>query len=223
DPTLFEQALKQAQADLTQLQAQAVDAAADARRATELLQRKVLSQQDYDLKTTLQESKAAAVAAAQVQVETARMKLGFTRVTAPVNGYVTNLQLDQGTFAAVGEPLVALVDADSFWIAAYFKETDLPHIRVGDPAAVRLLGQPDQPLAGRVASIAFGIAERNQAAGPGRLAQVNPTVEWIRLAQRIPVRIQLTALPPDLQLRLGLTASVSVNPSHPLPAAAAGH
>jgi multidrug resistance efflux pump len=222
DPAPFEQALKQAQADLVQCQAQAAAAAADVERATALLKRKGLAQQDYDLKLAIKQAQDAAVAAAAMQVATARLKLGYTQVRAPVNGYVTNLQLAQGAFAAVGVPLVALVDTDSFWIAAYFKETDLPHIRIGDPAAVRLLSDPDRTLTGQVESIAFGIAQRNQTASLGSLAEVSPTFDWIRLAQRIPVRIHLTAPPDEVPLRLGLTASVSVNPTSSVSAALRG-
>ncbi len=180
DPTLYQQAVHQAEADLAQAQA---------------------------------EAKEAAVDAAQVALETARLKLSYTKVTAASNGYVTNLELDAGTYASAGEPVMALIDADSFWAAGYFKETDLPFIAIGDPVAVTLMGHPDRPLAGRVESIAFGIARRNAGASLGDLAKVSPTFEWIRLAQRIPVRIALESPPADLPLRVGYTASVAINPS----------
>jgi len=216
DPTLYRQALQQAEADLQQIKAEAADAAADARRAVELHKRGDLSDQDRDLKTALEQSKAAAVEAAEVAVATAKVKLGYTRVVAPVDGYVTNLELDLGTYAAAGEPQLALIDADSFWVAGYFKETDLRFIDAGDPAAVVLMGHPDRPLAGRVESIAYGIARRNVGRSSGDLADVAPTFEWIRLAQRIPVRIVLVDPPPDLPLRIGYTASVGINPSQPV-------
>lgn len=212
DPTLYQQAVQQAKADLTQAKAEAKDAAADAERATALKARGDLSQQDFDLKSAQAEAKAAAVDAATVALETAQLKLSYTHVNAPGAGYVTNLELDTGTYAAAGEPLLALIDANSFWIAAYFKETDLPFIGIGDPAVVTLMGHPDQPLAGRVQSIAFGIARRNNSPHLGDLAEVAPTFEWIRLAQRIPVRIALEE-PPPVPLRVGYTASVAINPA----------
>ena len=216
DPTLYRQALRQAEADLKQIEAAAADAAADSRRAVALHKRGDLSDQDRDLKVALAESKAAAVEAAKVALATAKVKLGYTRVVAPVDGYVTNLRLDLGTYAAAGEPQVALIDADAFWVAAYFKETDLRFLDAGDPATVVLMGHPDRPLAGRVESIAYGIARRNAGRGSGDLADVAPTFEWIRLAQRIPVRIALIDPPPDLPLRIGYTASVGINPSRPV-------
>ncbi|NEX15376.1 MAG: efflux transporter periplasmic adaptor subunit [Halochromatium sp.] len=213
DPTLFQQAVQQAEADLAQASAEATDAAADARRAQALHARGDLSQQDFDLKTAQAEAKAATVDAAKVALETARLKLGYTKVSATSTGYVTNLDLDAGTYATAGESVLALIDANSFWVAGYFKETDLPYIAIGDPAAVTLMGHPDRPLAGHVESIAFGIARRNTGTNLGDLAKVAPTFEWIRLAQRIPVRIALASPPADLPLRVGYTASVAINPS----------
>lgn len=214
DPTLYQQAVRQAEADLAQASAESRDADADAERARALHARGDFSQQDFDLKTAQSEARAAAVAAAKVALETAQSKLGYTKVTAASAGYVTNLELAAGTYAAAGEPVMALIDAGSFWVAGYFKETDLPYIAIGDPAAVTLMGHPARPLTGRVESIAFGIARRNSSAGLGDLAKVAPTFEWIRLAQRIPVRIALETPPDDLPLRVGSTASVAINPSH---------
>lgn len=213
DPALYQQAVQQAEADLAQAQAEAKDAAADAQHATALKARGDLSQQDFDLKTAQAEAKAAAVDAAKVALETAQLKLDYTKISAPAAGYVTNLELDTGTYATAGEPLLALIDADTFWVAAYIKETDLSSIAIGDPAVVTLMGHPDQPMAGRVQSIAFGIARRNNSPQLGDLAQVAPTFEWIRLAQRIPVRIALE-MPTPVPLRVGYTASVAINPTH---------
>lgn len=213
DPTLFRQALSQAQADLVQAQAQAQDAQADAARATRLHQSGDLADQDYDLKVAKAKASVAAVDSAKVALKTAELKLGYTKVRAPASGFITNLNLDVGTFAAAGTPLIALVDESSFWVAGYFKETDLRAIAIGDPAQVRLMAAPDRPLAGTVESIAFGIAERNVGAQLGELAPVAPTFEWIRLAQRIPVRIALTERPADVPLRIGYTASVGINPT----------
>jgi multidrug resistance efflux pump len=213
DPALFAQTVRQTKAALTQAEAEASDAAADARRATALHKRGDLSDQDYDLKVAQAAVKAAAVEATKVALDTAKLKLGYTKVRAPTSGYVTNLELGVGTYAEAGSPLIALVDEGSFWIDGYFKETDLSAIRIGDPAMVTLMGHPHLPLRGRVESIAFGIARRNIGPRLGDLAAVEPTFEWIRLAQRMPVRIKLDQHPAPVPLRIGYTASVAVNPS----------
>ncbi|WP_296810653.1 HlyD family secretion protein [Thiocapsa sp.] len=205
----YRQALEQAEADLALRRAEA----AEARQVAESPSGGVLAVQDDGTEQARAAVTDAAVLAAEITVTTARMHLDDTRVTAPVDGYVTNLQLGEGSYADASVPQVALVAADSFRVEAYFKETDLPDIRIGDPAAVTLMGYPDRPLAGRVEGIAFGIERRNATPGPGDLAQVEPMFEWIRLAQRIPVRIRLDPPPEGIVLRTGLTASVAVNPT----------
>ncbi|RKT45797.1 efflux RND transporter periplasmic adaptor subunit [Thiocapsa rosea] len=205
----YRQALEQAEADLALRRAEA----AQARQGAEPPSGNALSAEDEGTEQAREAVKDAAVLAAEIALTTARMHLDDTRVTAPVDGYVTNLQLGEGTYAEAGVPQVALVAADSFRVEAYFKETDLPNIRIGAPAAVTLMGYPDRPLAGRVEGIAFGIERPSSASGPGALAQVEPMFEWIRLAQRIPVRIRLDAPAEDIVLRAGLTASVAVNPT----------
>ncbi|UHD17657.1 efflux RND transporter periplasmic adaptor subunit [Thiocapsa bogorovii] len=209
DPLPYRQALAQAEADLALRRAEA----AETGQGAESLSGGAPSAQDEGTGQAHAAAKDAAVLAAEIALTTARMHLDDTRVTTPVDGYVTNLQLGEGTYADAGVPQVALVVADSFRVEAYFKETDLPNIHIGDPAAVTLMGYPDRPLDGRVEGIAFGIERRYSAPGPGDLAQVEPMFEWIRLAQRIPVRIRLDAPPDGIVLRAGLTASVAVNPS----------
>jgi multidrug resistance efflux pump len=209
DPTLYRQALEQAEADLALRRAEA----ADAREGAERSSGGDLGNAGEGATQALATATAAAVLAAEITLATARSRFDDTRVTAPVDGYVTNLQLKEGTYAAAGVPQIALVAADSFRVEAYFKETDLPDIRIGDPAAVTLMGYPNQPLSGRVESIAYGIERRNPSAGPGDLAQVEPMFEWIRLAQRIPVRIRLDEPPAGVVLRVGYSANVAVNPT----------
>jgi multidrug resistance efflux pump len=208
DPLPYRQALEQAEADLALRRAEA----AEARQGAESASGGAASAQDEGTEQAPSAAKDAAVLAAEIALTTARTHLDDTRVTAPADGYVTNLQLGEGTYADAGVPQVALVAADSFRVEAYFKETDLPDIHIGAPAAVTLMGYPDRPLDGRVDGIAFGIGRRHSAPGPGDLAQVEPMFEWIRLAQRIPVRIRLDAPPEGIVLRAGLTASVAVNP-----------
>ena len=148
--------------------------------------------------------------AAQAALRSAELNLSFTRVRAPVAGYVTNLNLRQGSQTVANQAALALVDQGSFWVDAYFRETWVGRILPGDEALVTLLTYPDHPLRGRVASIGWGVASDNVSQGEDLLPMVNPTFEWIRLAQRIPVRIRLEDVPKPVVLRLGSTASVLV-------------
>lgn len=223
DPRLYLQAVSQAETYLAQAMAEAKDAAADLEQARTQHARGDLSQQAVDLKMSQSEVKVAAVDAAKAALENAKQRLGLTRIIAASSGYVTNLELDVGTYVTAGETVMALIDKESFWVAGYFKETDLPAIAIGDPVAVTLMGHPHRPLAGRVESIAFGIARRNTGARIGDLAEVSPTFEWIRLAQRIPVRIALESPPADIPLRIGYTASVAIKPSRKLSLATGQH
>jgi multidrug resistance efflux pump len=114
--------------------------------------------------------------------------LDWTIVRAPVNGFVTNLTLDVGQFASVGTKVMALIDSDSYRVTGYFEETKIPIAKRSGHVDIFLMsGGP--PLRGHVESISRGITDRDNPAGPGLLANVNPTFEWVRLAQRIPVRI----------------------------------
>ena len=151
----------------------------------------------------------ASYAAAVTQLNQSRIDLERTKVRSPVNGYVTNLQLRIGDYATKGTRNLALVDTDSFWISGFFEETKLAGIRVGDPAVAALMGFRD-PVRGRVESISRGINTPNSAAGSLGLATVDPVFTWVRLAQRIPVRIRIESVPDTVQLVLGMTATVSV-------------
>ena len=155
---------------------------------------------------------AAAYASAIAQASQARINLKRTRVVSPVNGYVTNLLLREGDYATTGSRNIAVVDSDSFWIAGYFEETKLRGIRVGDPAVAALMGYPD-PVRGHVESIARGINTPNTVPGELGLATVNPVFTWVRLAQRIPVRIRIDQVPDTVHLAAGMTATVTVGPN----------
>ncbi len=146
---------------------------------------------------------------AEAEVTLAELNLKRSEVRAPRDGQVTNLHLAQGNYVQAGQSVMALVADGSFYVQAYFEETKLPGIRVGMPAKVILMSG-DQPLAGRVQSISRGITDRNAVAGAQLLANVEPTFNWVRLAQRIPVRIELEDIPSDLPLSAGMTASVRV-------------
>lgn len=146
---------------------------------------------------------------AQVAVKSAELDLARSEVRAPRAGQVTNLRLAEGNYVKAGEPVLALVDEASFYIQAYFEETKLPRIRIGAPVDIWLMGG-DQPLRGEVESISRGITDRNASPDGQLLADVEPTFNWVRLAQRIPVRIKLDELPEGLLLSAGMTASVRV-------------
>lgn len=144
-------------------------------------------------------------------LDAAKLDLERTEVRAPVNGIVSNLALRRGDYVTAGEGVLALVDTDTFHVEAYFEETKLPRVAVGAPARIRLMGDPE-PLAGHVESIAGGIADRERSDAAGGLANVNPSFAWVRLAQRVPVRIALDPVPADRRLVSGLTATVVIDP-----------
>ncbi|MCR5991309.1 HlyD family secretion protein [Enterobacter ludwigii] len=144
-------------------------------------------------------------------LELAELNLSHATVRAPVSGYITHLRLRPGDYATAGETKVAIVDAHSFWVVGYFEETKLRHIRVGDTAHIVLMGY-DPVIAGHVESIGHGIGDNNDETGGLGLPDVEPTFSWVRLAQRVPVRIHIDALPKGVELVAGLSASVEVVP-----------
>ena len=147
---------------------------------------------------------------AQAAVKQAELNLEFTEVKAPVDGYVTNLNLRLGSHTAASNPALALVDVNSYWIQGFFKENTIANIQPGDRAIVTLMTYPDTPLEGSVDSLGWGIAQEDGSTGYELLPNVSATFEWIRLAQRVPVRIHLDKLPEEIKLRIGMTASVLV-------------
>jgi len=151
------------------------------------------------------------VQASAAALREAELNLEFTRVVAPVAGYITNLTLRRGSQAVTNQPQLALIDVESFWIEAYFRENFLAGIEAGDRALVTLMTYPDSPIEARVESIGWGIDNRT-VGSPGNdlLPSPEPVFEWIRLAQRIPVRVIFDELPDGVALRVGTTASVQV-------------
>ena len=144
------------------------------------------------------------------QLRSARLDLGYTRVSAAVDGYVSNINFQIGDQAVANTPILALVDSNSFWVFGYFRESEIGRIKLGDPARVTLMAYPDQPLAGTVESLGWGIAPSDGNTGYNLLPSIKPVFQWIRLAQRIPVRVKLDQLPEGVELRYGLTASVMI-------------
>ena len=143
-------------------------------------------------------------------VNTAKLNLSYTKVYAEVDGYVSNINFQIGSQASANKPILALVDENSYWVFGFFREDAIPEVKVGDKAIVTLLAYPDTPLSGKVESIAWGISHSDGNPGNNLLPSVNPVFQWIRLAQRIPVRIKLDKVPDTVKLRFGLTASVMV-------------
>lgn len=156
----------------------------------------------------------AALAQAKATLDTARLNLVRTRVLAPVDGIITNLELVRGDYMSVGRQALALVDTDSLRVEGYFEETKLPRIHLGDPVNVHLMGERGR-MHGHVVGIAPAIADRERTPTPNLVANISPTFSWVRLAQRVPVRIVLDNPPPDIRLISGRTVTVTIlGPGH---------
>lgn len=147
---------------------------------------------------------------AEAQLKVAKINLARSEVRAPRGGHITNLRLAEGNYVNSGQAVMALVDDATFYIQAYFEETKLPRIRVGDPVKVWLMGAGES-MPGQVESISRGITDRNSTPDGQLLPEVEPTFNWVRLAQRIPVRIRLERIPEGINLSAGMTASVQVH------------
>src|SRR5712664_3952020 len=160
----------------------------------------------------------AALASAKAALAQAEINLQRTEVRSPVDGYVTNLLMRVGDYARAGTPNVSVVDETLNWIDAYFEETKLANIRVGDDVEATLLGY-QVPVRGRIESITGGISAANAASSTQGLPNVDPIFTWVRLAQRIPVRSRIEQVPPDVPLVAGMTCSVSVVAGKGMPVA----
>jgi len=198
-------------------------AIAEADVATHLAQYQMLQQQ-YDRRSKLTlnlsitaedldnihrqtQSANAAWQQAIADRDLAALNLERTEVRATVNGFVTNLNLQNGDYASPGKAMLALIDSDSYYVDAYLEETKIPQVKIGSPAAIRLMdGSPD--LQGSVEGVAHGISDYDNKDGPQLLDSVNPTFTWVRLAQRVPVRIRITNVPPDVLVSAGMTCTV---------------
>jgi multidrug resistance efflux pump len=171
------------------------------------------AQASHQRATAGQQQLLARLQQANAALALAQLNLERTEVRAPVDGYVTNLALYPGDYAHAGQARMALIDRHDFWVYGYFEETKLPNVHVGDPVQVRLLS--GIRANGKVHSIAHGIADRDNPTGADLLADVNPTFNWVRLAQRVPVRVSIDAdsLPENTVLAAGMTATLTLNPS----------
>jgi multidrug resistance efflux pump len=212
DPSTYQAALDNAEASVGSLRATMEMEESNAARGHKLTRLSISAQQleDLDLQTRSAEANYQQALAVR---ENAKINLDRTTVYAPVNGYVTNLVVDEGDFADVGKAVLAVVDSDSFRVEAYLEETKLNFVKLGDPATVILMsGAP--AIQGRVDSIARGIGDTENPVGQNLLQNVNATFEWVRLAQRIPVRIKLVDVPKETILSSGMTATVRIEPKH---------
>ena len=214
EPADYRIALEQAQA-----QAQRDGAALDYARANEGRQATLegegwVSKNIYQQTTSTLRQSEGIVALDKAAIARAQLDLSRTIIRSPVNGYVTNLLAQLGDYATVGKKLISVVDADSFWVDGYFEETSLGRIHEGDLATVKLMGY-SQLVRGHVGGIARGINIPNAQPDSAGLASVNPIFTWVRLAQRVPVRIHIDQVPDDVRLVAGMTATVQIEP-HPL-------
>ncbi|MBN4098211.1 MULTISPECIES: HlyD family secretion protein [Methylobacterium] len=208
DPERFDLALRQAEAVVEGKQATAERAAADYVRYQKLSDAAASQQRVEAARATDLEARAA-YGQAVADRDLAKLNLERSAVKAAVNGRITNMELRPGTYVSTGRGVMALIDSDTLRVEGYFEETKLPRIHVGDKASVRLMGETST-LNGRVESFAGGIEDRERTAGSNLLASVNPTFAWVRLAQRIPVRIKLDDVPDETRLVAGRTATVAV-------------
>ena len=180
---------------------------------TELYRTRVNALQDLQNAQDSFLAARAQLVSAKANLELAKLNLSYTKVVAPVEGYVTNMNTSPGTYVTAGNQLMALVDTSSFWIAGYFKETQLPHIQVGQKARITLMGQGGQPFQAVVRSVGWGIfvADGAGSTSTALLPAVDQTIDWVRLPQRFPVRLQVAG-PTPMALRIGQTVSVAIIP-----------
>jgi RND family efflux transporter MFP subunit len=207
DRARFELALRQSEAQVTAAQAALAQTLRENKRNTQLDD--LVSAETREQGQTRSDQARAALAQAEVNRDTAKLNLERTHVVSAVDGIVTNLDLREGAYATAAHPVMAVVDSKSFYVEGYFEETKLPGIQLGDKVEVTLMGTR-QPLPGHVESFAEGIADRDRSTSANMLPNVNPTFNWVRLAQRIPVRIALDPLPGSVRLVAGQTATVKV-------------
>jgi multidrug resistance efflux pump len=207
DRARFELALRQAEATVEAAQAALAQALRENKRNTDL--NDLVSQETREQGQTRTDQARAALAQAIVNRDTARLNLDRTHVVSAVDGFVTNLDLRVGAYASASRPVMAVVDRNSFYVEGYFEETKLQGIHVGDRVTVSLMGAKPV-LTGHVESFAEGIADRDRSIGPTMLPNVNPTFNWVRLAQRIPVRVALDPIPAGVRVVAGQTATVQV-------------
>jgi multidrug resistance efflux pump len=210
DPRDYRIAVSRTEAAVKQAQANARNAEIESQRRQKLNVNAV-SVEEQQIYATTAVADQAQVQQALANLDQARVNLERTEVRSPVNGWVTHLLAQLGDYANVGQNILSIVNADSFWVDGYFEEINLGSIREGDPAEVKLMGY-SQIVRGHVESIARAINVPNAQSNQEGLATVNPIFTWVRLAQRIPVRIHIDEVPEGVVLSAGMTATVQIDP-----------
>jgi RND family efflux transporter MFP subunit len=208
DATPYHIAQLNAEAQLAQSQSELSKASNEANRRKNL-PRNYISAEDMDTANINVKAAQAAVKAAEATVEQAKWQISQTTVAAPVDGWVTNLSTRTGNYATSGQPVFALVDSNSFYVVGYFEETKLRHIQPGDLAEI-VLYSGHVPLSGKVQSIGRAIYDQSVESDSNLVPDIKPNVPWVRLAQRVPVRIQLNQIPQGVTLVSGTTCTVSI-------------
>jgi RND family efflux transporter MFP subunit len=214
DPNDFQAQVDIAAGQVQNAQATFTQQQQNLHRQTDLYRTHVNALQDFQ---NAQDSFAAAqaqLASAKANLELAKLNLGYTKVFAPVDGYVTNMNTSPGTYVTAGVQLMALVDTSSYWIAGYFKESQLPNIKVGQKAIITMMGYETEPFEGVVRSLAWGIYVQDGSGNTSTalLPSISPTIDWVRLPQRFPVRMEVMGQTP-VPLRMGQTVSVAMKQS----------
>ncbi|WP_263140105.1 HlyD family secretion protein [Pseudomonas sp. RIT-PI-AD] len=207
DQDRFRLALRQAKANVAERQETYEQARRETRRNRELGNLVAREQVEESLSREMRAQ--SALAEAQVAVDAAQLNLDRSVIRSPVDGYLNDRAPRAQEFVNAGRPVLSVVDGDSFHIDGYFEETKLSGIRIGQTVDIRVVGD-DTRLRGHVQSIAAGIEDRDRSSGSNLLPNVNPAFSWVRLAQRIPVRIAFDEVPADFRMIAGRTATVSI-------------
>ncbi|GGC74370.1 efflux RND transporter periplasmic adaptor subunit [Undibacterium terreum] len=210
DPARYQLALAQAESLISQRKIAYDIRQRDAERRAKL-DNEVISAENRDNFSSTASGAKAAYQEALVMRDSAKLNLERTEVRAHVDGWVSNLNVHAGDYAQAGTPKMAIIDAQSFWVYGYFEETKLPLLKEGDTVDIRLLGST-QLLQGHIDSISRGITDRDNPTGSGLLANVNPSFNWVRLAQRVPVRINIDHIPDGITLAAGMTCTIIAKP-----------
>ncbi len=208
DRARYRIALELARASLAERQASVAQLRREIARDRSL--QDLVAGEDAEVRRAELQAAQAAQATAQAAVDLAELNLARTEVRAPADGQINDRTVRVGDYVTAGKPVLALLDTASFRVDGYFEETRLRGVAPGQPVDIRLMGE-DVALHGHVESIAAGIEDRYRTDGSSLLPNVTPAFDWVRLAQRIPVRIRIDAVPAGVRLISGRTATVTVD------------
>jgi multidrug resistance efflux pump len=210
EPVDYQLALAQAEATVKSRKLDLEIAQQDSERREKLGIQAVSAEERNTSRSNAQVAESAYESALATR-DQAKVNLDRTTIVSPVNGYVTNLTLRVGDYAMPGQTKMTIVDSDSYWVVGYFEETKLPAIKVGDYAHVRLMGWGPE-IAGHVESISRAIADTNNNNSGDGLANVDPIFTWVRLAQRLPIRIKIDHVPDNVTIAAGQTCTIVLTP-----------